>query len=91
MNMKDDFRQTGTLAIHYDTAAERRRAIGILEAKGLPTAVDATAEDILEFATRDKKRQSGAVTVVVPDRIGHARLERLDMGRFRQYVEAGLP
>ena len=65
--------------------------IGILEAKELPTAVEATAEDILEFATRDKKQQSGTVTVVVPDRIGHARLEHLDMGRFRQYVEASLP
>ncbi len=29
--MKNDFRQTGTLTIHYDTADERRRAIGILE------------------------------------------------------------
>ena len=65
------------------------RLVEALKANGLPTETDTAAEDILQYALRDKKRQADSVTVAVPVAYGQARLEKLDLERFRDYVAAG--
>ena len=63
--------------------------IAVLNKNGLPTETEASSEEILEFALHDKKRRCSGVTVVIPERIGRARLQTLDMETFKRYIEAG--
>ena len=60
--------------------------IRALEANGLPTLSQATAEELIPFALRDKKRSSAGTTVVVPDAIGSAHLTTLNQAAFETYL-----
>ena len=61
-----------------------------LRSNGLPVTAPYTAEEIRQFALRDKKRSSGGVQVAVPVRLGMAELRRLEMDPFLRYIEAGV-
>ena len=73
------------------TQMDESALIKVLLENGLPTETEATTEDILHYALHDKKRRNSEVSVVVPEKIGKARLQQLDMEAFKQYIEAGRP
>ena len=59
-----------------------------LEANGLPVSAQTTADSLLAYTLRDKKRSSAGITVAVPEAIGKAHLRTLTLDDFRQYLNA---
>jgi 3-dehydroquinate synthase len=57
---------------------------------GLPTSCRYSAGEIADAALRDKKRSGGAITLVVPKRIGHAELYELPVSELEDFIEKGL-
>ena len=59
-----------------------------LEANGLPVSAQTTADSLLAYTLRDKKRSSAGITVAVPEAIGKAHLRTLALADFGQYLNA---
>ena len=53
--------------------AERIGAL--LEKTGLPVTTDIAAQDLMEAALSDKKRQGGSIRLILPEAIGRCRIE----------------
>lgn len=62
----------------------------IIEKTGLPTSTEYTAEEIFEAVLSDKKRSGGSITLVIPDEIGHCRLEKMEIETAKEYLIRGL-
>ena len=48
-----------------------------------------SADELYNAALIDKKRAGRFITLVLPDRIGSCRLEKVDVSLFREFVEKG--
>jgi 3-dehydroquinate synthetase len=60
-----------------------RRLVGLLDALGLPTAVDGyLCEEVLGFVSADKKRRSDAVQYVVPRAPGRVELHAVPLAEL---------
>ncbi len=55
----------------------RPRMQAVLQKYGLPTAVKCTAEELRPYLLHDKKMETDSVTVVLVDRIGTCRTEKM--------------
>lgn len=55
----------------------RPRVKAVLQKYNLPTAVELTAEELKPYLLHDKKMESDSVTVVLVDRIGTCRMEKM--------------
>ncbi|MDD3243578.1 MAG: 3-dehydroquinate synthase [Eubacteriales bacterium] len=67
-----------------------RRVAQALAANGLPIRCPYDAKTLLTSALRDKKRQGEQITLVLPERIGHCRLERRPVAELEQLFIASL-
>ena len=61
-----------------------------IQKAGLPTSTDFTAEEIFEAVLSDKKRSGGSITLVIPDEVGHCRLEKMEISKAEEYLIRGL-
>ena len=61
-----------------------------LEACGLPTACPFGRQPLLEAALRDKKRQGGTITLVVPQAIGNTVLMPVPVEELAAWIDDGL-
>ena len=61
-----------------------------IQKAGLPTSTDFTAEEIFEAVLSDKKRSGGSITLVIPDEVGHCRLEKMEISKAKEYLIRGL-
>jgi len=66
------------------------RICSALEALGLPISTDFSAEKLAEAALSDKKRAGDAITIVVPQAIGHCELKKLPVSELLPVIRAGL-
>jgi len=57
---------------------------------GLPTSCEYSASEISSFALRDKKRVGDDIIVVVPRRIGNARLLSMPIHDFEGFIARGM-
>ena len=55
----------------------------VLDAYGLPTAYDISAEELFKIASGDKKTKGTSITLVMPERIGKCRLVKLTLSEFQ--------
>ena len=62
----------------------------VIEAAGLPTACQYTAEELTAVATADKKRTGDSISLVVPYSIGDSRLMKLPVSELFGFIEKGL-
>lgn len=97
-----DFQMTHGHAVAVGTvmAARASEALGVaeepvldpvraaMEANGLPVKADLPADRMLEAMLRDKKRAGAQITLVLPERIGKARLHPVGVGDLRGILEA---
>lgn len=67
-----------------------RRILSVLEANGLPTKTDFSAQALADAALNDKKRAGEAITLVIPRGIGDCALETVPVGRLLPIIQAGL-
>ncbi|MDO4797104.1 MAG: 3-dehydroquinate synthase [Coriobacteriales bacterium] len=61
----------------------------VCAAHGLPTDTSVSHEDILRFATHDKKRSGQTVNLIVPLRIGKVAIRTVDMDELARIVSLG--
>ena len=66
------------------------RLIGTLQACGLPTACPFGREELLQASLRDKKRQGGSITLVVPQEIGRTVLMPVPVAELAGWIDDGL-
>lgn len=57
---------------------------------GLPTTSPYSAAELAQAALSDKKRKGDSITLVLPDRIGHCRLEKIDVSRLEDAFRCGI-
>lgn len=66
-----------------------KRIINLIAKYGLPTQTQYSLEDIYGCALSDKKVSDKYITIVVPDRIGSAKLVKLPKEELREWLAAG--
>ena len=76
-------------ARRWCSAGTARRIVSCVEAHGLPTGSDLPTEELMRYATHDKKRHGDGVNVVVPCEIGHCEVRRASIGELRELIELG--
>lgn len=69
-----------------ETAA---RIVAAVAAQGLPTGTDLATDVLLGYMSHDKKRHADAVNVVVPERMGSARVRRVSLAELGELVDLG--
>lgn len=65
------------------------RIVECVEAYGLPANTRIDHDTLLEYASRDKKRRSDVVTLVVPKRIGEVELRKVSLDELRHVIDLG--
>ena len=61
-----------------------------LENCGLPTASPCGLDELCAAAMLDKKRRGGAVTLVLPEKIGKCALKRVPVAELRDWFKRGM-
>lgn len=62
----------------------------LISETGLPISFEYSIEELSEAAMKDKKRRGGSISIIVPERIGNCRIEKMDFGSFKRFAAAGL-
>lgn len=57
---------------------------------GLPVTAPYSAKTLAEAALSDKKRRGDHVTLVLPERVGACRLERVEVSHLEKYFQRGI-
>ena len=65
------------------------RLLAVLERYGLPTETDYSLTDILAAAAADKKRTDDVTKFIVPERVGHCRVEPVPADEVAGWLKAG--
>ncbi|MBQ8082363.1 MAG: 3-dehydroquinate synthase, partial [Clostridia bacterium] len=77
-------RKMGLTSLHESEIMEA------LSQNGLPVSTDFPVEEIIRVVSHDKKRQNRYISVIVPEKIGAARLHQLAPDEIRDYVTLGI-
>ena len=56
----------------------------------LPTRCDYSLARLVDVIQTDKKRRGDIITLVVPERIGHCRLHKINVAEMASFIEPGL-
>lgn len=63
--------------------------LSILEAYGLPVETGFRAEELMHAVLSDKKMSGDQITLVLPEKIGKCRLEKVSAEQLRDFIYAG--
>lgn len=74
----------GMMPVSHGEAHERLSLV--LEKVGLPTKYEGDTEAALEYVVHDKKCSSGAVSVIVTDKIGTCQIKSMSVNEFKKMV-----
>ncbi len=66
------------------------RILSLLEQFRLPTQTDYSAEELYAYTLSDKKRSSGTVSLIIPNRIGDCSIVPTPVEQLLSFIEAGL-
>ena len=64
--------------------------LAALQKYDLPTATEYTAQQLLDRALSDKKRDGGAITLVIPKTLGECVLQKVSTDALLPFIEKGL-
>lgn len=70
--------------------ADANAIVDILNAYGLPTTTEYSAEELAQFMLSDKKRSGGTVNLIIPREIGRCEIIPTPVEKLVAFVEAGL-
>lgn len=65
----------------------RKRLCAVLKALGLPTEFAGDLDGALEFVAHDKKAAGDAVTVILVERVGEYKIEKMQICDFKKLVK----
>ena len=66
-----------------------RAILALLRQYGLPTETDFTCDALTDAALSDKKIADGKLHLIVPERIGHCRIETIPAADIRAWLADG--
>ena len=69
---------------------DTKAILACLEAFGLPTATNCTADEIFHHALSDKKRSGGKVNLIVPKAIGDCAIVPTPVEELKTFIQEGL-
>lgn len=70
--------------------ADANAIVDILNAYGLPTTTEYSAEELAHFMLNDKKRSGGTVNLIIPREIGRCEIVPTPVDALTAFVEEGL-
>ena len=70
--------------------ADANAIVDILNAYGLPTTTEYSAEELAHFMLSDKKRSGGTVNLIIPREIGRCEIIPTPVEKLAAFVETGL-
>ena len=70
--------------------ADAQAIVSTLEAYGLPTATEFSAQELAHYMLSDKKRSGGTVSLIIPRAIGCCDIVPTPVEALEAFVEAGL-
>ena len=70
--------------------ADANAIVDILNAYGLPTTTEYSAEELAHFMLSDKKRSGGTVNLIIPREIGRCEIIPTPVKKLAAFVETGL-
>lgn len=70
--------------------ADANAIVDILNAYGLPTTTEYSAEELAHFMLSDKKRSGGTVNLIIPREIGRCEIIPTPVEKLAAFVEEGL-
>ena len=70
--------------------ADANAIVDILNAYGLPTTTEYSAEELAHFMLSDKKRSDGTVNLIIPREIGRCEIIPTPVKKLAAFVEEGL-
>lgn len=70
--------------------ADANAIVDILNAYGLPTTTEYSAEELAHFMLSDKKRSGGTVNMIIPREIGRCEMIPTPVEKLAAFVETGL-
>lgn len=71
------------------TEQTQRRLLAMLERYGLPYKTDLPLDALYRAARSDKKRSGATMQLIVPEEIGHCRIESIPTEKIRDWMLAG--
>lgn len=79
----------GTAIMARACSADAGEILSVLRLFGLPAETDFTPEALAEAALSDKKRSGDTLTLVLPERIGKAKLKKIPVSELLTVIKAG--
>ena len=64
--------------------------IEILNANGLPTTCEFTSEELYKVSLSDKKRSLDTISLIIPEKYGLCKIEKISVDNLKEFIEAGL-
>lgn len=64
--------------------------VKILKANGLPTTCEFTAEELYKISLSDKKRSQDTISLIIPEKYGLCKIEKISVDNLKEFIEAGL-
>lgn len=64
--------------------------IEILKANGLPVKCGFTAEELYKVSLSDKKRSLDTISLIIPEKYGLCKIEKISVNELKKFIEAGL-
>ena len=62
----------------------------MLEKTGLPTTCSFSAEELCKVALTDKKRSQDTISLIVPEKYGLCKIEKVGIEKIKEFIELGL-
>lgn len=69
---------------------DQKRILDLLEAMGLPTATEYSADELYHYTLSDKKRSADTVSMIIPRVIGNCEIVPMPVSQLRSFIQAGL-
>ena len=64
--------------------------VEILIANGLPVTCNFTAEELYKISLSDKKRSLDTISLIIPEKYGFCKIEKISVDNLKEFIEAGL-
>ena len=64
--------------------------VEILKANNLPTTCDFTADELYKVSLSDKKRSLDTISLIIPEKYGLCKIEKIGIEKLKDFIEAGL-
>ena len=64
--------------------------VKILKANRLPIICNFTAEELYKVSLSDKKRSLDTISLIIPEKYGLCKIEKIGIEKLKEFIEAGL-